>query len=139
MKVRVAEVSQNYQGTKMRKDIIKKHQLRDRRKLRVRKALKGNSLKPRLCVIKSNKHIQVHLIDDEKGVTLSSISTFSKEFKGGEFGKKSKASGKELGKAIAGKAIDLGVKEVVFDRGYSKYHGILAEVADSAREAGLKF
>jgi len=123
----------------MRKDIIKKHELREKRKLRVRKHLRGSSLKPRICVIKSNKHIQVQLIDDEKGVTLGSVATYSKEFKGSEFGKKSKVSAKKLGETIAGKALDLGFKEVIFDRGPFKYHGILAELANSAREAGLKF
>lgn len=123
----------------MRKEIVKKHQLREKRKLRVRKKLRGSTIKPRLCVIKSNKHLQIQLIDDEKGITLGSISTFSKEYKSGEFHKKSKTAGKELGKNIAEKALGLGCKEVVFDRGSSKYHGILAEVANSAREAGLKF
>lgn len=122
----------------MLNQLIKKHSLRNKRKIRVRKALRGSSL-PRLCVVKSNKHIQVQLIDNEKGITLASVATFSKEFKNTEFGKKSKASAKALGEKIAGKAIELGCKEVVFDRGPFKYHGILAELANAAREAGLKF
>lgn len=123
----------------MRNEITKKHILRDKRKMRVRKRFKGSSIRPRLCVTKSNKHIQVQLIDDEKGITLGSISTFSKDFKGTELGKKSKEAAKKLGQTIAGKAIDLGVKEIIFDRGPFKYHGVLAALADSAREAGLKF
>lgn len=123
----------------MKNEVVKLHQLRIKRKQRVRKALKGSGLKPRLCVIKSNKHIHVQLIDDEKRITLGSVSTYSKEFRDGEFGKKNKASAKKLGEVIASKAMELGVKEIVFDRGPFKYHGILAELANSAREAGLKF
>lgn len=123
----------------MRKEITRKHELRVKRKMRVRKKFKGSSVRPRLCVTKSNKHIQVQLIDDEKGITLGSISTFSKDYKGTELGKKSKESAKKLGQTIAIKAMDLGVKEVIFDRGPFKYHGVLAALADSAREAGLKF
>ena len=123
----------------MKNEITRKHELRVKRKLRVRKHLKGSSLKPRICVVKSNKHIHVQLIDDEKGVTLGSVATYSKEFKNSEFGKKSKASAKKLGETIAGKALELGLKEVIFDRGPFKYHGVLAELANSAREAGLKF
>ena len=82
---------------------------------------------------------KIIIIDDEKRITLGSASTYSKENKGGEFGRKSKSSAKKLGETIASKALELGCKEVIFDRGPFKYHGILAEVANSAREAGLKF
>jgi len=123
----------------MFKELVRKHKLREKRKMRVRKALRGSAEKPRLCVLKSNKHIQVQLIDDEKGITLASVATFSKEHKNTELGKKSKASAKVLGEKIAGKAIELGCKEIVFDRGPFKYHGVLAELANGAREAGLKF
>lgn len=123
----------------MLNELVRKHSLRVKRKMRVRKTLRGSSGKPRLCVMKSNKHIQVQLIDDDKGITLASVSTYSKEFKNTEFGKKSKASAKVLGEKIAGKAIELGCKEIVFDRGPFKYHGVLAELANGAREAGLKF
>ncbi len=66
----------------MRNTIVKDHERRFKRAMRVRKKLRGTSVKPRLCVVKSNKHIQVQLIDDEKGVTLGHVATFSKEFRG---------------------------------------------------------
>lgn len=112
---------------------------RTKRAMRVRKRLHGSSLKPRLCVVKSCEHIHVQLIDDEAGVTLGSTSTLSQEFKNTEFNRKNKASAKKLGEKIAEIAIAKNVKEVVFDRGAHKYHGILAELADAARGAGLKF
>lgn len=123
----------------MRNVILKKRKLVKNRSLRVRKHMQGTALKPRLSVFKSNAHLQAQLIDDTNGTTLDSIATFSKEFRGTEFGKKSKAAGKKLGEAIAKKAMTLGIKEVIFDRGPFKYHGILAELADAARAAGLKF
>jgi large subunit ribosomal protein L18 len=79
------------------------------------------------------------MIDDEAGLTLGSISTLSKELKGTEFNRKNKASAKVLGVKIAEIAKNKNIHEVVFDRGASKYHGVLAEFADAAREAGLKF
>lgn len=110
-----------------------------RRSLRVRKSLHGTSSKPRLCVYKSNCHIQAQLIDDDAGITLGSISTFSKQFRNTEFAKKNKASARKLGQAIADIAKDKSIKEVVFDRGPFKYHGVLAELANAAREGGLQF
>lgn len=123
----------------MRKEITKKHETRSKRALRVRKSLKGTASKPRLSVMKSNKHISVQLIDDDSGKTLGSSATFSKEFKNSEFSKKNKASAAKLGSTIAKIAKEQNISEVVFDRGPFKYHGILAAVADSAREAGLQF
>jgi large subunit ribosomal protein L18 len=123
----------------MRNTIERNHKMRVKRALRVRKHLQGTSEKPRLCVVKSNKHIQVQIIDDEKRITLGHASTFSKEFKGTEYGKKNKASAKKLGERIAEIAKEKNIKELVFDRGPFKYHGILAELADAARSAGLQF
>ena len=107
--------------------------------MRVRKKLRGTSDKPRLCVIKSNKHIHVQLIDDEAGRTIGTAATFSKEFQNTEFSKKNKASAAKLGETIAEIAKKNDVTQVVFDRGPFKYHGILAALADSARAAGLQF
>lgn len=107
--------------------------------MRVRKKLRGTGAKPRLCVVKSNKHIQVQLIDDDAGRTLGTAATFSKEFCDTEFSKKNKASATKLGEKIAEIAKAQNVTEVVFDRGQFKYHGILAALADSARAAGLQF
>lgn len=123
----------------MRNATLKKQLLRKKRTLRVRKHLRGSTLKPRLCVVKSNKHIQVQLIDDESGKTLCSTATYAKEFRDTEFGKKNKASARKLGERIAEIAKEQNVKEIVFDRGPFKYHGILAELANAAREGGLQF
>lgn len=116
-----------------------RRRLRTTRALRVRKNIHGTAAKPRLCVVKSNKHIQAQLIDDENHITMGSIATFSKEFKNSEFAKKNKASAAKLGEKIAQIAQQKNVKEIVFDRGPFKYHGILAALADAARNAGLKF
>ena len=123
----------------MRSTLIKLQSIRRTRAMRVRKKLRGTSLKPRLSVVKSNKHIQVQLIDDQKGVTLGSTATFAKEFRNTEFAKKNKVSAKKLGEKIAEIAQSHNIKEVVFDRGPFKYHGILAELADAARAGGLNF
>lgn len=123
----------------MIKQTIRNHRLRYKRALRVRKHLRGNSTKPRLCVVKSNCHIQVQLIDDETGTTLGGSSTFAKEFRNTEFNRKNKASARKLGEHIAEVAKSKNIKEVVFDRGSFKYHGVLAELADAARAGGLQF
>lgn len=117
----------------------KLNQKRKRRTWRVRKNLRGTSLKPRLCVVKSNQHIEVQLIDDDKGLTLASTSTRSKDLKKTEFNKCNKDSARKLGEIIAEQATKMNVKEVVFDRGAHKYHGVLKELADAARNGGLKF
>lgn len=109
------------------------------RTMRVRKKLRGTSVKPRLSVVKSNKHIQVQLINDDEGVTIASASTLSKEFKNSDFNRKSKAAAAKLGSRIAEIASEKSIREVIFDRGPHKYHGILAELANAARENGLHF
>ncbi len=106
---------------------------------RVRKHIRGTSEKPRLCVVKTNKHIGVQIIDDDKGNTIAATSTLAKEFRTTEFNRKSKAAAQQLGTAIAEKAKEKGIEKIVFDRGASKYHGVLAALADAARKAGLKF
>ena len=110
-----------------------------KRALRVRKKLRGTSSKPRVSVIKSNKHISVQVIDDSKGITLASAATFAKEFRTTEFNKKNLESAKAIGKYIANKVKDLNLETVVFDKGPFKYHGVLAALADAARGEGLKF
>jgi len=110
-----------------------------RRSLRTRNKVRGTQEKPRMCVVKTNSHIQVQLIDDEKGVTLASANTNSKEFQGTPYAKKNVESAKKLGESIANKAKAQGVSKIVFDRGSAKYHGILASLANAAREVGLQF
>lgn len=123
----------------MRKHVIRMQNIRFKRAQSVRKKLRGTADRPRLCVVKTNKHIQVQLIDDANAVTLGSTSTCSKEFKNSEYNKKNKASAKALGSKIAEIAKGKKISEVIFDRGKSKYHGVVAELADAAREGGLKF
>lgn len=115
-----------------------KHCKRKKRALRNRRQLRGSAEKPRLCVIKSNKHIHIQLIDDETSTTLASTSTIAEGFRDTSFGKKNKASATQLGLKIAELAKGKNVKRVVFDRGPFKYHGVIAAVADGARTGGLE-
>lgn len=119
--------------------MLKKQELRNKRSLRVRKHLHGTATKPRLCVVKSNKHIEAQLINDEVGQTLGAVTTNAKEFRNTEFGRKNKAAARKLGETLATIAKEKNITEVVFDRGQFKYHGVLAELADAARAGGLKF
>lgn len=123
----------------MREFIRKRQKTRNARTMRVRKKLRGTAQRPRMSVVKSNLHLQVQLIDDEAGTTLGAIGTFAKEFKNTDFACKNKESAKKLGTRIAEIAKEKNINEVIFDRGRHKYHGILAELANAAREGGLKF
>ncbi|MGN1298752.1 MAG: 50S ribosomal protein L18 [Candidatus Scatovivens sp.] len=109
---------------------------RVRRHKRVRNKISGTQECPRLAVFRSNKNISVQLIDDVKGITLASASTLDSEIK---TKKANKEAAKEVGTLIAKKALKLKIEKVVFDRGGYIYHGVVKEVAEAAREAGLKF
>lgn len=111
---------------------------REKRAFRVRKHVRGTAEKPRLSVMKSLKHLSAQIIDDDKGVTLVSASTLTKEFRDKNV-KKSKEGAKLLGLKLAALAKEKQISHVVFDRGRFKFHGLIAELANSAREAGLKF
>ena len=123
----------------MENGISKRNKKRARRTLRNRKHVRGTEARPRLSVFKSNVHLSAQIIDDEKGVTLAGLGTLSKEFQGTKFAKKSKEAAKEIGSKLAVLAKSKGVNAVVFDRGRLKYHGVIAELANAAREAGLQF
>ncbi len=113
---------------------------RMRKRIRTRKKVRGTPGKPRLAVFKSLKHFYCQLIDDEAGRTLLSSSTLVKEVRENmKAGTKKTDSAKLVGKDIAAKAAQAGIKAVVFDRGGFKYHGRIKAMADAAREAGLKF
>ncbi len=101
---------------------------------RVRAKIAGSAVRPRFNVFRSLSHIYVQIIDDAEGKTLAAAS--SKEVKAK--GKKTDIAA-EVGKKAAEKALALGIKEVVFDRGGYKYHGRVKSIADAARTAGLKF
>jgi large subunit ribosomal protein L18 len=105
-------------------------------KRRIRKKITGTSKLPRLSVFRSNKQIYAQIIDDSKGVTLASASTFKN--KAAEKKNKSEQA-QVVGKELAEKAIKAGVESVVFDRNGYLYHGRVKSLADSAREGGLKF
>lgn len=107
-----------------------------RRHLRVRKKVFGTPERPRLSVYRSEKNIYAQIIDDINAVTLVSASSLEKDFaaKGGN-----KEGAKLVGDLVAKKALDKGVTEVVFDRGGYIYHGRVQQLAEAAREAGLKF
>jgi large subunit ribosomal protein L18 len=111
---------------------------RKKRHTRVRKDISGTAERPRLNVFRSLKNIYAQIIDDTKGVTLVSASTLDKELKDIGYGGNKEAA-YEVGKLIAKKALDQGIKSVVFDRGGYLYHGRVARLADGAREGGLEF
>ena len=109
---------------------------RQRRHKRVRTKISGTAECPRLCVFRSNNNLYVQIIDDDKAQTLVSASTLDKEIKTKH---SNKEAAKELGALIAKKALDNKIKTVVFDRGGYIYHGVVKELAEAAREAGLDF
>ena len=109
---------------------------RTRRHLRVRTKVSGTSERPRLCVYRSNANLYVQIIDDVAGNTLVSCSTLDKDIKTKA---SNKEAAKEVGAAIAKKALDKKVENVVFDRSGYQFHGIVKEFAEAAREAGLNF
>ena len=109
---------------------------RDRRHKRVRTKISGTPECPRLCVYRSNSNIYAQIIDDVKGITLVSASTLDKEVK---TKKSNKEAAKEVGTLVAKRALEKKIENVVYDRGGYIYHGIVKELAEAAREAGLKF
>jgi large subunit ribosomal protein L18 len=111
-----------------------------KKQVRIRKKIRGTSERPRLVVFRSAKHAYAHIIDDTTGKTLLSVSTLSKDLR--EDVKQAKtpiARYKLIGVAAAKKALEKNIKEVVFDRSGSLYHGRVKALADGAREGGLKF
>ena len=109
---------------------------RIKRHKRVRAKISGTPECPRLCVFRSAKHIYARVIDDVNGVTLASASTMDKDF--GAYGGNKEAAAK-VGKAVAERALAKNIETVVFDRGGFIYTGRVKELADGAREGGLKF
>lgn len=118
---------------------IDKNEERLRRHTRVRKKVSGTAETPRLSVYRSLNHIYVQIIDDVKGVTLCAASTMEKEIKAAVADMSKSDAAKYVGKKAAEKAVAMGIKAVVFDRGGYLYTGRVQAVADGAREAGLNF
>ena len=109
---------------------------RTRRHIRVRRKISGTTQRPRLCVYRSNSNIYVQIIDDVAGNTICQASTLDKEVK---IKHANKEAAKEVGALIAKRAKAKKVETVVFDRGGYIYHGVVKELAEAAREGGLKF
>ena len=116
---------------------LSKSEKRDRIHMRIRKTISGTAERPRLCVFRSNKEIYAQLVDDLSGNTLLAASSRDKGIAGDKSGKAEVA--KLVGKALAEKATKTGVEAVVFDRGGYLYHGRVKQLAEGAREGGLKF
>lgn len=112
---------------------------RQRRRLRVRRGLRGTTERPRLSIFRSHKHVYVQVINDESGHTLASASTADKDLRGAVKYGGNKEAAQAIGKAIAERALAAGVNQVFFDRREYKYHGRLAALAQAARDAGLSF
>ena len=114
---------------------LKRNAVRQRVHARIRQKVHGTAERPRLNVYRSLNHIYAQVINDDQGVTLASASTVTTKLKtGGNL-----EAAKEIGKAVAERAQEKGVKKVVFDRGGYLYHGRIKALADAAREAGLDF
>ena len=120
------------QKSNKNKDRLKKH-------LKIRRKINGTSARPRLNVFRSLNHIYAQIIDDSLGKTLVSASTIDPLIKDKIKNGGNKEAAKEVGKLISEKAIEKGIKQVIFDRGGYLYHGRVKELADAAREAGLEF
>ncbi|MDI3533684.1 MAG: large subunit ribosomal protein [Thermosediminibacterales bacterium] len=116
-----------------------RNEARKRRHLRARKKIFGTAERPRLNVFRSLNHIYAQVINDETGNTLVSASTLDREIKGKIQKTGNIDAAKLVGKLIAERALNKGIKKVVFDRGGYIYHGRVAALAEAAREAGLEF
>ncbi|CAM3581818.1 50S ribosomal protein L18 [Marinicrinis lubricantis] len=116
-----------------------KNKARLKRHLRVRKKISGTTARPRLNIFRSSKHIYAQIIDDTQGVTIVSASTVDKGLSGEVKNGGNVESARKVGELVAKRALDKGIKQVVFDRGGYLYHGRVQALADAAREAGLEF
>ncbi len=116
---------------------VSKNEIRLRIHKRIRQKMKGSGERPRLAVFRSLKHIYAQVIDDRAGQTLASASSAEKSSSIGGGG--NVAGAKQVGKLVAERAIEKGIKKVVFDRGGYLYHGRVKALAEAAREAGLEF
>ena len=106
---------------------------------RVRRKVTGTISRPRLCVFRSLNHIYAQLMDDSRGQTLASMSTLDSQIRGKSNGMVKAKKAETVGTLLAEKALNKGIKQVVFDRGGYKYHGRVKALAEAARKAGLEF
>ncbi len=110
-----------------------------KRKKRIRRKVEGTETRPRLTVLRSDKHIYAQIINDQTGATLVSASTLSPDYKEMEAVKGKLNAAKRVGELVAAKALDQGIAKVVFDRNGFIYHGRIQALADAARQKGLDF
>lgn len=118
---------------------VRRNENRKKRHFRVRNKVHGTPERPRLNVFRSAKHIYAQIIDDVAGNTLVAASTLDKEIKEKINYTGNKEAARLVGKLVAQRALEKGIENVVFDRGGFLYHGRVKELAEGAREAGLKF
>ncbi|HYA16739.1 MAG TPA: 50S ribosomal protein L18 [Bryobacteraceae bacterium] len=118
---------------------VSKNEIRGRIHTRIRRKLKGTSERPRLAIFRSVSHIYAQVIDDSKGVTLVAANSTEGEKGANRPNGGNVAAAREIGKRVAERAREQGIKQVVFDRGGYIYHGRVKALADAAREAGLEF
>ena len=118
---------------------VSRQEVRAKKHYRMRNRLNGTAERPRLCVFRSNNHMYAQIIDDTVGNTLVSASTTEKEIKAELEKTNNVDAAAYLGTVIGKRAVEKGIKEVVFDRGGFIYQGKIAALADAAREAGLEF
>ncbi len=111
---------------------------RIKRQARIRKKIKGTPERPRLSVFRSAKHVYAQVIDDTAGATLATASSVEKDFKAQDKFENKKAAAAYVGKLVAERALDKGIKKVVFDRNGFLYHGRVKAISEGAREAGLE-
>jgi len=116
-------------------DVKKRARLKERRKKRIRKKIFGTETRPRLSVFRSSRHVYAQVIDDVKGHTLVSVSSFEK----GQVQRANKECCTELGKLVAKRCQEIEIKQIVFDKNGNMYHGRIKAFADGAREGGLDF
>ena len=112
---------------------------RIKRRQRIRKRIKGNETRPRLCVFRSARHIYAQIIDDARGLTLVSASSTEADIKQKDVFENKVALATFIGKKIGERAQEKGIKKVVFDRNGFLYHGRVKAVSEGARESGLEF
>ena len=112
---------------------------RQRRHKRIRKNVAGSATRPRLAVFRSNSHIYAQIINDDAGHTIVASSTLDKDLASFTGSRGNRDAAKKVGEVLAKKALDKGVKKIVFDRGGFIYHGRIKALAEGAREGGLEF
>ena len=116
-----------------------RQEIRAKKHLKIRNRFNGTAERPRLAVFRSNNHMYAQIIDDEAGKTLVSASTLEKDIKAELKNTDNVEAAAYIGDVVAKRAIEKGIKTVVFDRAGYIYHGKVAAVADAARKAGLEF